>query len=49
MLSEEKEQKLVNTNVIAGHNTIAVSSGQQLWRSSFCLIQTCSQLEESKN
>ena len=43
MLSEEKEQKLVNTNVITGHNTIAASSDQQLWISSFSLIQTCSQ------
>ena len=43
MLSEKKEQKLINTNAITRRNVIAISRDQQLWRSSFSLIQTCLQ------
>ena len=44
MLSEEKEQKLISTNFITRHNTIAISRDQQQsWRSGFSLIQTCLQ------
>ena len=45
MLSEKKKKKkkkkLINTNVITRHNAIAISRDQQLWSSSFNLIQTC--------
>ena len=43
MLSEKKEQKLINTNVITTHNATAISRGQQSWISSFSLIQACLQ------
>ena len=40
---KKKEQKLINTNAITRRNVIAISRDQQLWRSSFSLIQTCLQ------
>ena len=40
-MSEEKEQKLINTNAITRHNTIAMYRDQQSWRSSFSLFQAC--------
>ena len=35
----EKEQKLINTNVVTRHSAIGMSRDQQSWRSSFSLIQ----------
>ena len=37
---QKKVEKLINTIVIKRHNAIAISRDQQLWRSSFSLIQT---------
>ena len=41
---KKKEQKLINTNVITRHKAVDKSRDQQLWRSSFSLIQTYLQI-----
>ena len=39
LLSKEKKQKSINTNTIIKYNVVVISRDQQLWRSSFSLIQ----------
>ena len=43
VMTSEKKQKLINTNVITKHDTIAMSCvcDEQSWSSSFSLFQTC--------
>ena len=35
---KKKEQKLINAHVITRHNVITISRDQQLWKSSFIII-----------
>ena len=39
MLSEEKQKKLTNANVIARHNAIVISCDEQMQISSFILFK----------